>query len=239
LKKVYYGGMSIRPDLLATAQNVLNGARFYQIFGSTECGNVTILRPQDHAERSQYTGRECFNVESRVMTDDGKVPAVGEIGEVMIRAAISGMMGYWRNDQATRETIRDGWIHSGDLVRMEPGGYITVVDRKKDMIVSGGENVYPKEVEAAIARHPAVREVAVFGIPDPKYVETVCAAISLRPGMAVTAEEIDAFCLEQLARYKRPRRIDFHDDLPKNSSGKITKPALRAPYWDAQKKRAT
>jgi acyl-CoA synthetase (AMP-forming)/AMP-acid ligase II len=236
LRKVSYGGMSIRPDLLATAQQILKGARFYQVFGSTECGNVTVLRPEDHAERSQYTGREFFNVESRVLTDDGRVPAVGEVGEIAVRADISGMIGYWRNDKATAETIRDGWIYSGDLVRIEPGGYITVVDRKKDMIVSGGENVYPKEVEAAIARHPAVREVAVFGIPDIKYVETVCAAISIKPGMMVTAEEIDAFCLQQLARYKRPRKIDFHDDLPKNASGKVTKPALRAPYWAEQKK---
>ncbi|MBI5439896.1 MAG: long-chain-fatty-acid--CoA ligase [Deltaproteobacteria bacterium] len=233
LKKIFYGGMPITPEGYAQAKRMFS-ARLYQFYGSTEAGPIGVLRPEDHERWCETTGREVYNCESRIVDDRGRDVPVGGVGEVIVRAATSGMIGYWRNERATRETMRDGWIHTGDLARVEPEGFFTVVDRKSDLIISGAENIYPKEVEAVLSLHPAVREVAVFGIPDPKYGEAVCAAISLRPGAALTAEEVEAFCVERLARFKRPRRIDFHDELPKNAAGKIVKTRLRRPYWEGR-----
>ncbi len=231
LKRIFYGGMAIRTDLRERAEAAF-AADFYQVYGSTECGNITVQGPQDHRDRPGVTGREFYNVEMRVVDDEGREVGVGEVGEVHLRAADCGMMGYWRNDAATEAAMRDGWIQSGDLARIETGGFITVVDRKKDMIISGGENVYPAEVEAVLHRHPLVAEAAVFGIPDAKYGETVCAAVVAKPGSTLTPEDIDAFCLQNLARYKRPRKVDFHDRLPRNVSGKVTKQVLRQAYWN-------
>jgi acyl-CoA synthetase (AMP-forming)/AMP-acid ligase II len=230
LKKIFYGGMAIRTDLRERAEAAF-AADFYQVYGSTECGNITVQGPQDHRDRPGVTGREFYNVEMRVVDDESREVGVGEVGEVHLRASDCGMMGYWRNDEATAKAMRDGWIHSGDLARVEEGGFITVVDRKKDMIISGGENVYPAEVEAVLHRHPQVAEAAVFGIPDAKYGETVCAAVVARPGSGLTADDIDAWCLQNLARYKRPRKVDFHQKLPRNVAGKVTKQPLRQPYW--------
>jgi long-chain acyl-CoA synthetase len=230
LKRIFYGGMAIRTDLRERAEAAFS-ADFYQVYGSTECGNITVQGPQDHRDRPGVTGREFYNVEMRVVDDEGHEVGVGEVGEVHLRAGDCGMMGYWRNDEATARAMQDGWILSGDLARVETGGFITVVDRKKDMIISGGENVYPAEVEAVLQRHPLVAEAAVFGIPDAKYGETVCAAVVARPGSALTADDIDAWCLQNLARYKRPRKVDFHEKLPRNVSGKVTKQPLRQPYW--------
>jgi acyl-CoA synthetase (AMP-forming)/AMP-acid ligase II len=231
LRRIFYGGMAIRTDLRERAEAAF-AANFYQVYGSTECGNITVQGPQDHRDRPGVTGREFYNVEMRVVDDEGREVGPGEIGEVLLRAGDCGMMGYWRNDEATRATMRDGWIHSGDLARVETGGFITVVDRKKDMIISGGENVYPAEVEAVLHRHPAVAEAAVFGIPDDRYGETVCAAIVVRPGASLSARDVEDHCLQNLARYKRPRKVDFLDRLPRNVAGKVTKQTLRQPYWD-------
>jgi acyl-CoA synthetase (AMP-forming)/AMP-acid ligase II len=141
------------------------------------------------------------------------------------------MIGYWRNAAATREVIRDGWIRSGDLARVEPEGLITLVDRIKEVIISGGENIYPKEIELVLAAHPAVQEVAVFGIPDAHFGEAPCAAVALKAGATATAEELLALCEQQLARYKRPKQIEFHAALPRNASDKIQKQLLKAPHW--------
>jgi len=230
LRRIFYGGMAIRTDLRERAEAAF-AADFYQVYGSTECGNITVQGPQEHRDRPGVTGREFYNVEMRIVDDQGREVGPGEVGEVLLRAGDCGMMGYWRNEEATGAAMRDGWIHSGDLARVGAGGFITVVDRKKDMIISGGENVYPAEVEAVLHRHPSVAEAAVFGIPDAKYGETVCAAIVLRPGTAMSAADVDAYCLENLARYKRPRKVDFHDRLPRNVAGKVTKQVLRQPYW--------
>ena len=229
--KIYYGSMPIGSDLLTRAGKAFPSARFYQLYGSTECGAVGILRPEDHLRWSHVTGREIFNCESRIIDEAGLDVPVGGVGELIVRQCSSGMIGYWANPQATAETIRDGWIHSGDLMRVEGEGYFTVVDRKRDLIISGADNIYSKEVELAIASHPAVREVAVFGVPDETYGEKVCAAIALQPGASLTELELEAHCLARLARYKRPRLVEFHDDLPKNSMGKIVKPELRKRHW--------
>lgn len=234
LNKIFYGSMPIAPHILAKAQQVFNNVGFNQIYGSTECGMVGILRAEHHAQWSQTTGREALMTACRIVDQDGNDVPVGGVGEVVVEQLRMGMIGYWRNDAATADTIRDGWIHSGDLGRVEGDGFFTLVDRMKDVINSGGENIYPKEIETFIAGHPAVREVAVFGIPDELYGETVCAALALHPGMTTSAEEIEQFCAERLARFKRPRRIEFHDALPRNASDKIMKTVLRAPHWQGR-----
>ncbi len=191
---------------------------------------VGVLRAEDHPALSQHTGRQAIYTESRIVDDEGRDVPVGGVGEIIVRQATMGMIGYWRNPAATAETIRDGWIYSGDLARVDPGGLFTLVDRRKDVIISGGENIYPKEVENVLAAHPAVREVAVFGIPDERYGETVCAAVAFFPGQSATTEELQAFCKERLASYKQPRKIDVHEALPRNSSDKVQKTVLRAAY---------
>jgi acyl-CoA synthetase (AMP-forming)/AMP-acid ligase II len=231
LNKIFYGSMPMAPHALARAREVFGGVAFTQIYGSTECGMVAVLRADDHARWSQCTGREALLSRMRIVDEDGVDVAVGDVGEVIVAQREIGMLGYWRNDAATREAIRDGWIRSGDLARVEPQGLFTIVDRLKDVIISGGENLYPKEIENAIASHPAVLEVAVFGVPDATYGETPCAAVVLRAGQPADASALQAWCAERLARYKQPRHFEFHSALPRNASDKVLKQLLRAPHW--------
>ncbi|HUK01588.1 MAG TPA: AMP-binding protein [Steroidobacteraceae bacterium] len=230
LEKIFYGSMPITPPALTRAREVFPQARFNQLYGSTESGMVSVLREEDHARWSQTTGRQALLTESRIVDESGASVPVGQVGEVIVNQRTMGMIGYWRNEEATRAAVRDGWIYTGDLARVEPEGLFTLVDRRHDVIISGGENIYPKEVENVIAAHPAVREVAVFGIPDELYGESVCAAVALWPERTASAEEIQEFCKSHLASYKRPRRIDFHAALPRNASDKVQKGVLRAPY---------
>ena len=168
LTKINYGGMPIELNVLRRAQAMFSAkAKFYQVYGATECGTVTVLRPEDHVCWSQTAGREAFNAESRVVNENMRDVAAGETGEIIVRARDNGMLGYWNNPQATAETVRDGWIHTGDLARVEKDSFLTIVGRKKEMIISGAENIYPREVETVLARHPAVEEVAVFRIRTP------------------------------------------------------------------------
>ena len=230
LRHIFYGSMPITPRVLDRAFAVFPDILFFQGYGSTECGMVGVLRAEDHPALAQHTGRQAILTESRIVGDDGREVAVGEVGEIVVRQATMGMIGYWRNPEATARTIRDGWIWSGDLARRDPGGLFTLVDRRGDVIISGGENIYPKEVETVLSAHPALREVAVFGIPDERYGETVCAAVSFQPGQSATLEELAAFCEGKLASYKRPRKIDVHAALPRNASDKVQKGVLRKPY---------
>src|SRR5690606_3847890 len=155
------------------------------------------------------------------------------IGEIVIKSPTI-MLGYWRKDAATHEVLRDGWYHSGDAGYLDQDGYLYICDRIKDMIVSGGENVYPAEVEKALQAHPAVREVAVIGVPDKKWGEAVKAVIVLKPGTAATAEELIAHARSLIAGYKVPKSIDFMDSLPRNAAGKILRRELRKPYWEGR-----
>jgi acyl-CoA synthetase (AMP-forming)/AMP-acid ligase II len=234
LDKIFYGSMPIAPHILEQARKTFPRVAFNQIYGSTECGMVGVLRSEDHERWSQTTGREALLTSMRIVDEQGVDVAVGGVGEIVVDNRAMGMIGYWRNAEATRGTVPDGWIRSGDLARVEPEGLFTIVDRLKEVIISGGENIYPKEVEGVIAAHPAVREVAVFGIPDDAYGEAVCAAIAVAPGKTLSAGEVDAWCIERLARYKRPRRIEFHDALPRNASDKLVKSVLRAPHWQGR-----
>jgi len=236
LKKIWYGSSAMSPPVLEAAMDIFK-ARFYQWYGQTETGMVSVLRPEDHLERSQCTGREMFNADLRVVDEEGKGTSVGEVGEIISAQKYLGMIGYHNMEEANKRTIRDGWIYTGDLARVEGNGYFTIVDRMSDMIISGAENIYPKEIEDAISTLPGVREVAVFGIPDEIYGESVCAVVVQKEGYQLDQDEIINFCTSKIASYKKPKRVEFMDELPKNPSGKVNKNVLREPYWVRQKKR--
>jgi fatty-acyl-CoA synthase len=212
-------------------------AGFYQWYGQVETGMVSILKPEDHLERSQCTGREMFNADLRIVDEEGKDTPIGEVGEIISAQKPLGMIGYYKMEEADKRTVRDGWIHTEDLARVEGNGYFTIVDRLRDMIISGAENIYPKEIEDVISRHPGVREVAVFGIPDEIYGESVCAVVVRKEGHSLDQEEIINFCASKLSSYKKPKRVDFIGELPKNASGKVTKNVLREPYWENRKRK--
>jgi acyl-CoA synthetase (AMP-forming)/AMP-acid ligase II len=230
LTRIFYGSAPITPNILQQAFRVFSNVSFVQFYGSTEAGMIGALRPADHAKFSHTTGHQALLTESRIITETGEDAKPGEIGEIIVLQKSMGMIDYWRNPEASKETIRDGWIYTGDLARVEEQGFFTVVDRKTEVIISGGENVYPREVEIVIASHPAVREVAVFGRPDELYGETICAALGLWPDKTVTSSELIDFCKTRLASYKCPKYIDFHEHLPRNASDKIMKKALKQPY---------
>jgi fatty-acyl-CoA synthase len=236
LKKIWYGSSAISPTTLEASMDVFK-AGFYQWYGQVETGMVSVLRPEDHLERSQCTGREMLNADLRIVDEEGKETPVGEVGEIISAQRPLGMIGYYKMEEANKKALRDGWIHTEDLARVEGHGYFTIVDRLRDMIISGAENIYPKEIEDVISSHPGVREVAVFGIPDDVYGEAVCAAVVKKEGHLLDREKIVNFCASKLAGYKKPKKVEFMDDLPKNPSGKVTKNVLRDPYWAGRKKR--
>ncbi len=233
LDKIWYGSSPISPAVLAAAQELFE-ARFYQWYGQTESGMNSVLRPEDHARRAHCTGREMFHCEMRIVDPEGGDVAPGEVGEIITAQWPVGMIGYHKMAEATRKTIREGWIHTEDLARVEGGGYFTVVDRMRDMIISGAENIYPKEIEDVLFAHPHIREAAVIGVPDEIYGEAVCAVVVVRPGQVLDEAEVVEFCAGRLAGYKKPRRVVFVDELPKNAAGKVTKSVLRKPFWAAK-----
>ncbi|WP_081654992.1 class I adenylate-forming enzyme family protein [Amycolatopsis orientalis] len=234
---VLYGGSPIAPDRLARAIAVL-GPVFVQSYGLTEMPWSSWLPKQDHLfdpggelpPRLGSAGRVSPFIEMRLVDGAGQPVADGEAGEIQLRGD-AGMAGYWNLPEETAETILDGgWIATGDVGRMVDG-FLRIVDRKKDMIVSGGFNVYPTEVENAIYTLPGVAEVAVVGVPDDRWGETVRAVVVPRAGAAVTAAEIEQVCLDTIAAYKRPRTVEFVDELPKTGTGKIMRRELKARYW--------
>jgi long-chain acyl-CoA synthetase len=173
----------------------------------------------------------------RVVKEDGSDAQPGEVGEIIARGP-NIMLGYWKRPEETENTVREGWLHTGDLATVDEEGYIYLVDRKKDMIVTGGENVYSTEVEAVLYAHPAVKEAAVIPIPDPDWGEAVHACVAVRDGKNVTSEELEEFCRERLANYKVPRSIEFIEgELPKGGTGKILKKQLRERYWKDRERR--
>ena len=205
---------------------------------------ISYLRREEHltnndpvAERRLASaGIPRTDVEVRIVDDDDHEVATGTIGEIVVRGDVV-MAGYWNRPEVTAETLRGGWLHTGDLGMMDENGYIYLLDRKKDLVISGGNNIYPREIEEALLKHPAVYEVAVIGVPDPLWGESVKAIVALRPGSTATAEELIAFCQVHLASYKKPRTVEFIPQLPKNAYGKILKRELREQYWQGQKRR--
>ena len=232
LRKGYYGASIMPTEVIHRLREQLPWLRFWNYYGQTEIGPLaTALRPEEHEERPASAGRPVLFVETRVVDEEMLDVAPGTVGEIVHRSP-QLLMRYYRDPEKTAAAFAGGWFHSGDLGVMDDKGYITIVDRKKDMINSGGENVASREVEEAIYKHPAVAEVAVVGLPDAKWVERVCAAIVLRTGASATSEDILRVC-EDMAPFKRPKQVVFVDNLPKNPSGKILKRELRLSLSDA------
>jgi fatty-acyl-CoA synthase len=213
---------------LAILELFPNG-KLFELYGSTEAGWVTILRPDEQIERLGSVGREWAGSGAiRLLDLDGREVPDGEVGELYSRTAYV-FDGYWKNPEKTAKAFRDGWCSVGDMARRDADGYIHLVDRKSNMIISGGENVYPSEVEGVLAAHPAVQDVAVVGVPDAKWGEAVCAAVVLRPGQSATPDELLAWCRERMAGYKRPRTIRLlaEREMPRTATGKIQHRVLR------------
>lgn len=226
MKRWAYGGAPMLKEQIMAVRPVY-GDKMVCVYGLTEAGpNGTALFPEEQVEHAGSVGRRAtVNTELRIVRGDGTDVAPGEIGEIVLRTT-SAMDGYWKNEKATRETLREGWIYTGDLGRFDEQGYIFVVDRKKEMIITGGVNVYPKEVEEVLIRHPAVEECAVFGVPHPEWGESVVAAYVPKGGQPADAAELERHCAEHLARYKVPRKFVPVEALPRNSNGKVLKREL-------------
>jgi long-chain acyl-CoA synthetase len=249
LEVLAYGGSPIAPALVRDIRRLLQKAKLLQVYGLSESGFLTGLTDAEHTEdRLASCGRTCPGIDLRVVKANGKPATSGELGNLVARG--SGiMLCYWHaleetlpGDESltdeTTEALLGGFLHTGDIGFQDKDGYFYIVDRAKEMIVSGGENVYSSEVEAAIYEISQVKEAAVFGIPDEKWGELVAAAVVLRPGTTLSVEELMQHCKERIASYKVPRHIEFMtDELPKSGSGKILKRVLREKYWTGQSRR--
>jgi len=243
LHAVGYTGAPMPVEALRRGVRLL-GEVFVQELGQTETLNMSVLKREDHKvegspkelRRLESAGKPLKAGELRIVDEQGRDVPVGEPGEIIARSDRM-MKGYWRLPMDTAETIKDGWLHTGDVGKMDEDGYIYVVDRRKDMIISGGENIYPREIEEVLYMHPAVLEAAVVGVPDDKWGESVKAVVVLRPGSAVCEEEIIEFCKDHMASYKKPRSVEFWDDFPRTGSGKIKKGEIRESYWEGYEKR--
>ncbi len=230
-----YGASPMPLALLRECMDVL-GCGFVQFYGMTETtGTVVALPPDDHvaegSPRMRAAGLALPWVEIRAVDEHNVEVPRGTVGELVTRSC-ANMVGYWNRPEETAKTIdAEGWLHTGDAGYIDDDGYIFIHDRVKDMIISGGENVYPAEVESALSEHPAIAEVAVIGVPDDKWGEQVKAIVVLRPGMEVTAAALLDWARPRIAGFKTPKTVDFAEVLPRNASGKLLKRELRAPYW--------
>jgi len=239
LKRMFYAASPMPLELLKKGMEKW-GPIFMQFYGATEDGpNVTMLSKQQHdvvnrppEEQKILTsaGFPHIGVHVRVVDDHDNDVEPGEVGEIIVKSKAT-MKEWWRKPEDTQETIVNGWVHTGDMGRYDEKGYIYIVDRKRDMIVSGGENIYPREIEEVLYQHPAVKEGTVIGIPDPYWVERVHGVVILKEGANVTSDELIDFCKQRIARFKVPKSIEFVDSLPKTPSGKILKRELREKYW--------
>lgn len=230
LRQIAYGSAPISADLIERATRIL-GAEFHQGYGMTEtAGTVTFLGPEEHrmgAEVLRSAGRPHRGVEVGIADDGpGGFAAVGQIGEILVRGP-QVMTGYWRDEAATAAALTDGWLHTGDIGRLDDGGRLTIVDRSKDVIITGGENVSSREVEDALSRHPDVDMVAVVGVPDDYWGEAICAVVVTHPGSAPTADELIDYVRHQISPFKRPRHVVFAGALPLTHNAKIAKDRVR------------
>lgn len=234
IKTIVYGGGPMYLADIIEAVDVM-GPRFVQIYGQGECPMaITSLRREMVADRDHpdwrrrlvSVGTAQSTIRIRIEKSDGSTASPCETGEILVQGALV-MAGYWNNPQATAQAIRDGWLWTGDMGALDAQGYLTLYDRSKDVIISGGTNIYPREVEEALLLHPDVEEVSVIGHPDPEWGEEVVAVLVVRSGAQVTAKAMDDHCLSQIARFKRPKRYVFAAELPKNNYGKVVKTILR------------
>jgi long-chain acyl-CoA synthetase len=237
LRLILYAASVMPVELLKKALAVFS-CGFAQLYGQTESGPLTtVLKPEDHVldgsekrlARLASCGRPVINYEIRVVDDEDHDVPVGEVGEIIGRSEAM-MAGYWQMPEQTAKKLRNGWLHTGDLGRMDDDGYVYMVERKDDLIISGGVNVYPREIEEVLYGHYAVSEASVIGLPDEHWGEVVKAVIVLKPGAHVTEKEIIEFCGKNLAGYKKPKSVDFWKDLPRSPQGKILKKDIRKRY---------
>jgi acyl-CoA synthetase (AMP-forming)/AMP-acid ligase II len=236
LRCVHYASAPMPGPLLRRAIDRM-GPVFVQVYGMTECLIGTILKSHQHLRSSpegerrlRSAGQPLLGNEVKIVREDGTACDTGEIGEILFRSPTI-MSGYWNKPELTAEVVRDGWIHTQDLGFVDGSNFVYVVDRKKDMIISGGENIYSWEVEEALRAHPDVADVAVIAVPDEVWGESVKACVQMRPGRSVSEAELIDYARSKIASYKKPRSIDFVQSLPRLFNGKIDKKALRAPYW--------
>lgn len=242
LRSLPYSSAPIAVEKLKEALDTF-GNVFAQAYGLVECPVISMLSRADHVvggteeqtRRLGSAGREIIYTSVRVVDEDGNDMDPGEMGEIIVQSPLV-MKEYWGDPEATAEAIKDGWLYTGDVGYLDEGGYLFIADRLKDMIITGGYNVYPKEVENVIFKHQAVFEAAVIGVPDETWGESVKAFVALKPGMQATEEEIIALCRDNLASYKKPKSVEFIEALPKNMAGKILKTELRAPYWGGRER---
>lgn len=237
LQRLGYGAAPMAPARILRAMDVF-GPVLSQGYGAGETtSGVCGLTAEDHLharaarpERLASCGRPYLESDVRIVGDDGQEVGMGEIGEIVVGGP-DVFAGYWRAPELTAEVLKNGRYHTGDLARMDEEGFVYIVDRKKDMVISGGFNVYPSEVEAVLYQHDDVADACVFAIPDDKWGEAVAAHVVLKPGAAADSRAIDAFCATRLGGFKRPRHVEFVDALPKNANGKVARKAIQAPYW--------
>jgi len=244
LKLIIYGASPMSPTRLVEGMQVF-GPVFMQLYAQSEAPNtVTVLHqhehdPVHHPERLASCGTPCVGTQVRLLDDDGHEVPDGEVGEICVRGPLV-MKGYWNKPEETAQALRHGWLYTGDMARRDAGGYLYIVDRSKDMIISGGFNVYPREVEDTLSQHPAVAAAAVVGVPDAKWGEAVRALVVVRPGSpadpVALAAELMAWVRERKGAVQAPKAIDFVDALPMTGLGKLDKKAIRAKFWQGQQR---
>ena len=239
VREILYGASPIAEELLVSAQKRFQ-CDFRQVYGLTETtGCATTLPPEAHKGKLlRSCGRPNKGIDLRVVDENGKACDVGKVGEIVMRAT-TNMKGYWNRPDETKEAMRGGYFHTGDAGYFDEDGWLYIYDRVKDMIVSGGENVYPAEVENALFAHPSVADVAVIGVPDDKWGEAVKAVIVVKPDAQLEGEELIGWARDKIADYKLPKSVDMVEALPRNPSGKILRRELREPYWKGRTRRVS
>ncbi len=247
LRRIFYVGAPMPVELLKKSMKTFGrfGTGFCQQYGATETGPLaTILLPEDHVvdgppekvRRLASAGRPVLDCEVRMVDPLGRDVPKGDIGEIVLRSQAI-MKGYWQMPEATAERIRDGWLYTGDLGQFDDEGYVFIVDRKNDLIISGGKNIYPREVEEVIYAHPAVLEATVVGVPDDYWGEAVKAVVVLKEGEELTAKDLIDFCGQRIASYKKPKTVEFWPELPKSASGKLLRRKVRDEYWQGRERK--
>jgi acyl-CoA synthetase (AMP-forming)/AMP-acid ligase II len=240
LDQIHYGASPIAPETLKNAMDVFK-CKFGQGFGMTETvAVICLMTPEEHIRAIEEKpdllkscGRPAIDTQVEIRDENDNPLPVGEIGQICAKGP-QIMKGYWNKKEETEKALMGGWMHTGDAGRMDEEGFVYIQDRIKDMIVSGGENIYSTEVEATLFAHPDIIDAAVIGVPNEKYGEVVKACIVKKEDSDLTEEDVINFCKDRIASYKKPQSIDFIDEVPRNASGKVLKKVLREPYWKDQ-----